>query len=113
MLTGVKLADEEVNKHLLKGLIELFKFDIPGLRQIVHWTIKELLNCPNLNVGDYRSTFPNKVANDASGRKESNRILKPNAIRTLCRVFDASPTSRLSESLLTNGRCPMPKRLRK
>ncbi|KAK8230360.1 adaptin N terminal region-domain-containing protein [Phyllosticta capitalensis] len=90
MLTGVKLADEEVNKHLLKGLIELFKFDIPGLRQIVHWTIKELLNCPNLNVGDYRSTFPNKVANDASGRKESNRILKPNAIRTLCRVFDVS-----------------------
>ncbi|KAK7513257.1 adaptin N terminal region-domain-containing protein [Phyllosticta citriasiana] len=101
LLSGEELKKAEVGE-LVTGTMFTFRHEAPGLRQILHWLVKELSAVKNLDVGEFRTLFPNSVAGDAENRNlEADRrrgpriegtdnILRPNAIRALCRLYDAS-----------------------
>ncbi|KAK7541350.1 adaptin N terminal region-domain-containing protein [Phyllosticta citricarpa] len=101
LLSGETLTEDEI-PELVTGVMFSFRHVHSGLRQILHWLVKELSTQPQLDIGEFRTLFPNTVSGDAENRSletdrrrgaildGSEKILRPNAIRALCRLYDAS-----------------------
>ncbi|KAK8154934.1 adaptin N terminal region-domain-containing protein [Phyllosticta citrichinensis] len=102
ILSGEKIGNQDVT-YLLNGVMDLFKHkEDSELRQIVHWIIKEMYQLPELTRNTYHSLFYASVSTDAKGDEGKNnplKIVRPNAIRAYCRVFDPSTVENFSKAI--------------
>ncbi|KEZ43059.1 putative coatomer subunit gamma [Scedosporium apiospermum] len=93
LYTGEKFPTNEATT-LFFGISKLFQNKDPSLRQMVHLIIKELANSAE-DIIMVTST----IMKDTGGSAES--IYRPNAIRALCRIIDATTVQSIERVMKT------------